>query len=271
MQLIEEFKRPNVGLYDNLDLLRRTNSRRVQPWAKNHTVVSAGPVNPILTLSPAFYVDGLITAPTTSGANVTGWTDLSSNGRTLNSTSATKPQLIDTVGIQLLAANSTYLRRTGQNIIGTGGYCLGIVLKIDANIDGEIFFGNADASAGGVNLKINTTTFSVDHYNAGLAVRDDTNVPSNTSVYNVFIVDRSGSGVAPVIWRNGTNVSGFSQTVNPTAAGANADIIMGAIGNSVGSGFSSCRIKAAFMFAAGIGSTNVATIQAYWKAAYGTP
>lgn len=226
------------------------------------------PANPIPGLSPAWYVDGATTPPTTSGSDVTSWTDLSGNGRTLNVPSTAKPQLVDTVGIQCIAASNNDLARANTGLIGTAGYCIGLVLKIDAVIDNEVFLSNADrlVVGTGVNVKISGTTFIVDHYNAGTAVRDDTNVPADTTAYHVFIVDRSGSGVAPVLYRDGVNVTGFSGTADPIAAGAVANLM---IGSFTGAGFSSCRVKAAFVCTAGIGSTAANNVWLYWKAIYG--
>lgn len=227
--------------------------------------------NPILGLAGlAWYVDGAITPPTLSGSDVTGWTDLSGNGRNLNLASVAKPQTVDTVGMQCVAANSNDLTRVNTGLIGTGGYCIGLVLKIDSVIDNEVFFSNADrlVVGTGLNIKINGTTFTVDHYNAGVAVRDDTNVPADTTTYHVFIIDRSGSGVAPVMYRDGVNVTGFTGTANPIAAGAVANLMLGSFS---GAGYSSSRIKAAFVCTAGIGSTNAAAVSAFLKAEHGTP
>lgn len=232
--------------------------------------------NPIPGLSGLkFYVDTKVAEPTHSGADVTAWDDLSAFGNDLDQVTANKPQLVSAGelkgGVRFVAGDATSLWRANAGLIGTGGYTIGIVFKVDQVIDNEVFISNADrlVVGTGVNLKINTATFTDDHYNAGVAARDDTNVPADTTNVHVFVVDRSGSGQAPVIYRDNFNVTGFTGTADPIASGPDANLMLGAF---TGTGYSSCTILGAFIVdGTGIGPTNAAAVWQWWYSEYLAP
>jgi predicted RecA/RadA family phage recombinase len=219
-----------------------------------------------------FYVDAATTPPhVSSGSNIDLWTDLSGVGNSLNTipTLANAPQRGGDNSLDTLAASSRAIVHPAANSIGTGHYCVGIVIKIDALIDGSILFGDSDVNVGGVNLKIAGNKWSLEHYAVGgnVSVAD-----APTDTYHILIGDRA-AGAAPVLYLDGSAISLSGTTsADPIASGTGltSGLCMGTFGNFAAA-FASCKILAAFICNSDIGSSSVAAVQAYWKGVYGTP
>lgn len=256
----------DIGAFDPVIVPTRPARRLVssQPEAPPALAASA---NPILGLTGLqFYVDTKVAAPTHSGSDVTAWSDLSTHGNDLNVVSVNKPQLLANGGVQFVAANSNALYRQNTSIIGTGHYCVALLIKVDAVTDLEVFFGNADVNTGGVNLKVNTASWNLEHY----AVGGNSDGVIDTSAYYILIWDRA-TGAAPIFYKNNVPITlGASTSTDPIAAGANGDLIMGAFGGgtSANAAFSSCTILAAFICSSDIGSTNATAVYNYWFSQY---
>lgn len=234
--------------------------------------------NPIRGFSNLkFYVDAAITPPHVSSAsNIDSWTDLSGTGNTLNTLNANAPQKTGDNGAKSVAASTQGITKPAANSIGTGAYTIGLVVFMDALVDNGIIIGDADLSGGvgngGVNLRITSSKWVLDHYLVANAAVSTANAPTTGGFHSV-IFSRAASS-APVFYLDGVSQSlSSSSTSNPLSSGTGifSGLSLFTFGN-FDSAHSSCQILAAFICGGtAIGATNAARVHTYWKYRYGLP
>jgi hypothetical protein len=201
---------------------------------------------------------------------VTAWNDQSGNANNLApvGSPAWVPNVTKTFpGVQVVAASSQCLNKASTDLIGTGGYAMGVVMRVDATTGNDEYFGNEDVAAGGMMLTRSSGSNNYNVTHQGVAGQTAGTITNGVFSIHTF---HGATGGNDVYMRDRVNVALGSQVKSRIAPGANGAIMMGARNNNnVFSLFASATFLAAFICANDVPHGYLEQVADWWKVKYG--